>query len=153
MKFLLIIILSIIMADSTTVHQDRILKIDKDGNIIGLPKEFGPAKFDLDRSYLRIKDKAIVLPKCVSYYFKIHDKPELNLSASWYHSKDIMPYYINFDISQKNKDSGYEILVDLETLELIHVQTSVKQGKSTDNHLIKVDDSCLDEYKKSIKTV
>jgi hypothetical protein len=153
MKTLLILISFIFITNSSVVHQDTILRIDENGNIIGLPKEFGITKFDLSKKYLRIKDKEIVLPSCMNYYFDIHEKPKLKLSASWYHSKDIMPYYLNFDISQKNKDFGYTILIDLETLEIIDIEVSINQGNSTYNHEIKLDEYCLNEYKNGIKTL
>lgn len=150
MKILFIILSLIIVSNSKSVHQDSPLKIDKNNNIIGLPPEFGVSKFDLDKSYLRINDKEVVLPRCLNYYFSIHKKPNLKLSASWYHSKEIMPYYLNFDISQTNVDYGYSILIDLESLELIEVQLSIKQGNSTFSHSLKIDDSCIQEYKKRI---
>src|SRR5690606_9093006 len=126
MKALLIVISFLFLTDSNLMHEDTPLQIDKNGNIIGLPKEFSPAKFDLDKKYLRINDTEIVFTDCLNNYFNDHEKPKLNLSASWYHSKDIMPYYLNFDISQKNVDYGYTILVDLETLELIYVRKSIR---------------------------
>lgn len=153
MKTLLILISFLFLTNSNPIHQDTPLQIDKKGNIIGLPKEFSSAKFDLEKGYLKIKDKEIIFPRCLSYYFDIHEKPRLNLSASWYHSKDIMPYYLNFDISEKNKDYGYTILIDLETLELIYVNISIEQGTSTYNHRIELDETCLTEYKNGIKTL
>ncbi|MBK9391138.1 MAG: hypothetical protein IPN68_13455 [Bacteroidetes bacterium] len=116
MKALLILISFIFLSVSNLMHEDTPLKIDKDRNIIGLPEEYSPAIFDLDKKYLRINDKEIVFPDCLNYYFNDFENPKLNLSASWYHSKDIMPYYLNFSISQENVDYGYNILLDLETL-------------------------------------
>ena len=153
MKALLIVISFLFFTDSNLMHQDTPLQIDKNGNIIGLPKEFRTAKFDLDKKYLRLNDKEIVFPDCLNKYFNDHEKPELNLSASWYHSKDIMPYYLNFDISQKNIDYGYSILVDLETLKLIYVRKSITKGNSVYNLKVELDKECLDEYKSSIKAL
>src|SRR5688500_12501137 len=153
MKCLFIIISFVIMSGTNSVHRDTLLKIDNNGNVVGLPKEYSPSKFVIEKNYLRIKDKAIFLPKCVNYYFRILEKPDLRLSASWYHSKDVMPYYLNFDISQKDKDYGYRVLIDLETLKLIYVKVSIKQGDTTYDHTIKLDDSCLNEYEKSIKAM
>lgn len=153
MKVFLILISFLFLTNSNVMHQDTPLQIDKNGNIIGLPKEFRDAKFNLEKGYLKIKDKEIIFPRCINYYFDIHEKPKLNLSASWYHSKDIMPYYLNFDISEKNKDYGYTILVDLETLELIYVEISIEQGNTTYNHRIELDEYCLTEYKGGIKTL
>jgi len=151
MKFLYIILLTLITVGSNNMHQDRILEIDEDGNIIGLPEEYCPAKFDIGKNYLKINDKELRFPNCINYYFNIHDKPKLRLSASWYHSKETLPYYLNFDISQKNKDYGYSILVDLETLELIHINVSIKKGNSIYNHEIKIDERCVSDYETKLK--
>jgi hypothetical protein len=151
MKALLIVISLLFLTDTSRMHQDTPLQIDKNGNIIGLPKEFRPAKFDLEKKYLRLNDKEIVFPACLNKYFNEYEKPKLNLSSSWYHSKDVMPYYLNFDVSQKNVNYGYTILVDLETLELIYVRKSIKKGNTVYSPEIELEKQCLDEYKNSIK--
>lgn len=133
------------------MHEDTLLQIDENGNIIGLPKEFSPAKFDLNKKILRIKDKEIVFPKCLTYYFEEHKNPKLNLSASWYHSKEIMPYYLNFDISDKSVNYGYTVLIDLETLELIYVTKSISEGNTTYDSKIELNEKCRSEYKNGIK--
>lgn len=133
------------------MHEDTLLQIDENGNIIGLPKEFSPAKFDLNKKILRIKDKEIVFPNCLTYYFEEHKNPKLNLSASWYHSKEIMPYYLNFDISDKSVNYGYTVLIDLETLELIYVTKSIREGNTTYDSKIELNEKCRSEYKNGIK--
>lgn len=153
MKVLLMVISFMLFTDSNLMHQDTPLQVDKNGNINGLPNKFSPAKFNFDKKYLRLNDKEIVFPDCLNKYFNDHEKPKLNLSASWYHSKDIMPYYLNFDISQKNIDYGYTVLVDLETLELIYVRKSITKGNSVYNLKIELEEECLDEYKGSIKVL
>lgn len=135
----------------TSVHQDTPLELDKQGNICGLPEEFGNAVFNLEKRYLKINDKEIVFPQCIMLYFNIHKNPKLSLSASWYHSKKIMPYYLNFMISQKGKDYTYNVLVNLETLELIDVSFNLKQGNSLYSHEIKIGEHCLEEYQNRVK--
>ncbi len=151
MKTLLILISFLFLTNSNVTHQDTPLQIEENGNIIDLPKEFTPAKFDLNKKTLRINDKEIVFPKCLNYYFGEHKNPKLNLSASWYHSKEIMPYYLNFAISDKRVNYGYTILVNLETLELIYVEKSTTVGNTTYNTEIELEKKCLTEYKKGIK--
>jgi hypothetical protein len=116
-----------------------------------LPKQFSPAKFDWNKKKLRINDKELIFPKCMSYYFEHHKNTKLNLSASWYHSKDIMPYYLNFDISDMSVKYGYTILIDLETLELIYINKSIRKGNSTYYPEVELGKKCLTEYKKGIK--
>ena len=64
------------------------------------------------------------------------------LSASWYHSKETMPYYLSIIINGENENDYFEILVDLETLELI-----------TQPWQTKLNEECLIEYKNGIKTL
>jgi len=149
MKILLTIISFLI--NSEVIHQDTPLQIGRNGDIIGLPNEFSPAKFDTSKKRLRIRNRIIVFPECITDYFEEHKEPKLNLSASWYHSKDIMPYYLNFDISDKSVNYGYTILVDLETLDLIYVVKATTEGNSTYNQELDLDKNCLDEYKNGIR--
>ncbi len=147
MKILSFILIIFFTANSNNFHQDRILKINENGKIIGLPKEYSPAQFNIKKGYLRIRNKELTFPTCIKYYFNIHPNPKLTLSASWYHSKEIMPYYLNFVISQKNKDYTYSILVNLETLELMFVEVSILQGNSIYSNELKTDEKCMNEYK------
>nr|WP_294927135.1 hypothetical protein [uncultured Flavobacterium sp.] len=151
MKTLFILISFLFLTNADVIHKDRRLQIDNNGNIIGLPKQFNPAKFDRNKKKLRINNKELIFPKCMNYYFDQHKKTKFNLSASWYHSKDIMPYYLNFDISDKSGNYGYTILIDLETLELIDINQLIREGNTTYNPKVELGKKCLTEYKKGIK--
>lgn len=151
MKMLLILLAIVFITASPEAHEDRILQIDKTGNIIGLPKKFSPAKFDLSERKLRIAGRELVFPKCVQSFFEKHKNPELKLSASWYHSKDIMPYYLNFKIFDKNVNYTYTVLVNLETLELIYVEKENQEGNMIHSSKIVLEEKCQVEYKNSIK--
>lgn len=151
MKTLLILISFLFLTNANVMHQNTRLQIDKNGNIVGLPNKFSPAKFDISNKTLRIKNRIINFPECITNYFEEHKEPKLNLSASWYHSKDIMPYYLNFDISDKNVNYRYSILVNLETLELLELEKSTQKENSTLSEEIKLDKDCLKEYKNRIR--
>ncbi|WP_298500429.1 hypothetical protein [uncultured Algibacter sp.] len=153
MKTLLILISFLFLPNSNAMHKDTLLQIDKNGNIIGLPKEFSPAKFDLTKKTLRIKDKEIIFPECVSNYFEQHQNPQITLLASWYHSKKIMPYYLTFDISDISVNYGYKIFVDLETLELIYMNKTIREGNRIHIPRIELKKECLTEYNNRIKTL
>ena len=79
--------------------------------------------------------------------------PKIKLSASWYHSKDILPYYFNIDISHKGIDFGYSILINLETLELIEMKKTVKKENSFYSSDIDLDKKCLEQYASRIKAL
>ena len=151
MKILLILMSFLFLTNTDVVHQDTRLQIDNKGNIIGLPQQFHRAKFDWNKKTLRIKSREVIFPKCMNYYFEKNKKTKLDLSASWYHSKEIMPYYLNFDISDESVNYGYTILIDLETLELIDINKSIKKGNTTYNPKVEMGKKCLTEYKKGIK--
>ena len=153
MKIFLTLISFLFLTNINMVHQDRILKIDKNANIIGLPKKYLPAQFDLNKNRLRINDREIIFPKCVSTYFKEHKNPKLLLTASWYHQKKSLPYYLHFQITDSSVDYGYAVLVDLETLELIYIQKSTTTENSTHNTEIAIGKECLTEYKRAIRNV
>jgi hypothetical protein len=153
MKIILILIASLFLTNSSLIHQDTQLQIDKNGNIIGLPKKFSPAKFDLNKKKLRINNKEIIFPKCLNHYFEEHKSPKLKLLASWYHSKDVMPYYLHFNISYKSVNCEYTILIDLETLELIDLNKSITEGSITRNPRVELEKKCLTDYKKAIQTL
>lgn len=153
MKTLLIFLSFLFLSNPYTIHQDKILRIDKKGNIVGLPKQFAPAKFDLATKKLRIKDREVLFPKCLSSYFEQHRNPKLNLSASWYHEKRILPYYLNFEINDKNSYYGYTILINLETLELIYMNKSIIEGNKIHNPKVDLEEQCLRAYAAAIKTV
>ena len=151
MKTFLILVSFLFLTNTDLVHQDTPLQIDKNGDIIGLPNKYSPSKFDKSEKILRIRNRILVFPECITEYFEEHKNPKLNLSASWYHSKDIMPYYLNFDISDKKTNYSYTVLVDLETLELIYVKKVTQKGNSFFNEEIELDESCLNEYKNGIR--
>ncbi|MBN8567283.1 MAG: hypothetical protein J0M25_11190 [Flavobacteriales bacterium] len=156
MKTLLIFVSIILLTNSNfekVNHKNKPLKIDDNGNIIGLPKEFSPATFDVDSKTLVIKDKRISFPECFLFLFGKKNKADIRLSASWYHDKEIMPYYLNFDITPQNKKYEYSILIDLETLELMNTYKVRYKGHLPHNKKIKLDNKCVNSYKKSIVTL
>ena len=156
MKTLLIFISIIFLTFSNFEkmnHEDTPLIIDYKGTIIGLPEKFSPATFDVDSKTLAVKDKSISFPECFLFLFGEKSKADIRLSASWYHDKEIMPYYLNFDINPINKNYGYSILIDIESLELINAYKVTYKGHISYNKKINLDDKCLNYYKKSIATL
>ncbi len=82
MKMFFILMSFLFLINTDVVHQDTRLQIDNKGNIIGLPKQFNPAKFDWNKKTLRIKNREVIFPKCMNYYFAQNKNTKLNLSAS-----------------------------------------------------------------------
>lgn len=142
------------LISSNPLHKDTVLKIDKKGNILGLPQEYRKATFNLKNKHLRIKDKKITFPRCVREYFETSNISNIRVLASWYHSKKIMPYYIRFEIYQEKKARKSRILLNLETLELMNIEVSAlkeKQVLSSDE--VQLEKACLNRYKQCIRSV
>jgi len=152
MKILLVFISFLFLGSSNVLHQDTILKIDKHGNLLGLPKKYSPAKFDLAAKKLRIKDKEVVFPECVSKYFDRSFHSKVVLSASWYHETRFLPYYLNFRIGEDNA-KGYTILINLETLELIYVNKHLVIRDTIQDSEVDLGQQCSAAYRSAIKTV
>ena len=113
-------------------HQDVKLKF-KDGIILGLPEEFGPAKFDREKKILTLGGKALPLPDMLRRNFRDHrlhhwdaEAPrqageprtplayDLAFTASWYHDPLLLPPYLLMKVTPKDRDFRYEILFDME---------------------------------------
>ena len=77
---------------------------------------------------IKIGNRRISLPKCVTGFFSNIDEPNFSFSASWYHSKPILPDYeplpdyMSMIISSSIDDqSDVQVLFNLETLEVFEI--------------------------------
>jgi hypothetical protein len=110
-------------------HQDTPIQ-RKDGKLLGLPKEFQPASFDLEKKIFTISGKALKFPDSLQSLFPddrrvdqfgepnaVKGIPyELKFSASWYHGPSLLPPYLLITITPNDRDFRAEIFVDLETV-------------------------------------
>ncbi|WP_299715260.1 hypothetical protein [uncultured Tenacibaculum sp.] len=153
LKILLVVISLFSFNNTEVVHRDTPLKLDGKGNIIGLPKQYKNPKFIVKDKKLSINNKTVIFPECLQQFFKSKEYYEIDLSASWYHYKDVIPYYLNFSISSDLAEYSYSILIDLDTLELISVSKNYMEGNRFYNPEIKLEKQCLSEYKSRIKNI
>ena len=127
MRTILIIIL-ILSTSSALPHQDTVIKLKKNGTLVGLPEKYSPASFSTKELVLEIGNRKIILPECVTSFFSNIDGPTFLFSASWYHSKPFLadyeplPDYMSMIISSSNDNqSDVQVLFNLETLEVIEI--------------------------------
>ena len=112
-------------------HQDTVIRFDK-GDLLGLPKEFQPAKFDRDKKILTISGKELAFPTVLKELFADFNAEnvdadhkgdgsayELQFAASWYHGPSLLPPYMLIKIIPKRRDFRFEILVDIESISFI----------------------------------
>jgi len=127
MRTILILIL-IFSTSSALPHQDTPIKLKKNGTLVGLPEKYSPASFSSSELVLEIGNRNIILPECVTSFFSIIERPTFSFSASWYHSKPILPDYeplpdyMSMIISSSNDNqSDVQVLFNLETLEVFEI--------------------------------
>jgi len=112
-------------------HEDTLITL-KGTALVGLPAKYAPAEFDEKAFRLRVGGHAITLhPFLQTLFYFPHD---LHISASWYHDPKILPPYILLRIQPKTRQFQYEILFNLESLKLIHVEIRLEhEDRSTQN--------------------
>ena len=107
-------------SDVSSAHQDRVITIDDDGGLLGLPIEYGPAKLQIAFStastqhgwappissvVLSLGKNRTELPDCLTRILNSKSLTDVAISASWYHSEEHLPYYLNVMFL----DPGYPI--------------------------------------------
>lgn len=125
-------------------HEDTPLQL-KAGVLVGLPKVFQPAGFDLDEKILTISGKKLQLPPVLERLFPdtsridLFEEPhtfegipyDLTFSASWYHGPSTLPPYLQIGIAPRNRDFRFEILVNIQSLELLEAEMIVSLSPGT----------------------
>ncbi len=130
-------------------HEDHILEIKGD-KLVGLPDKYAPAEISLKESRLRIGDHVMVFsPLLKSLFEPPHD---LKLTASWNHDPKILPPYLVITIQPKGKDFGYELLLNLDTLDLIKLSVTLRESENSERVLpIALSDKRKEDIRKSIR--
>ena len=131
--FLLFCLLSLFLCGPILAHKDSIIHLGEDKALVGLPNEYMPAELDLQNFRLKIKNNELKFsPFLKSLFLEPYD---LRVSASWYHEKSLLPSYLLLHIQPRKKDFGYEILLNLDTLDVISVTVLLKESDSATRHL------------------
>jgi hypothetical protein len=109
-------------------HEDTLLTRDLGGAIGGLPKDYLPAQFLIDRdkkgrairASLRLTAGHYAFPECILRLFPRPPRSRISLTASWYHAGTLLPPYI--ELNFRNDDqAGLWLLFNLRTAELLEV--------------------------------
>ena len=156
-------LISILGALLTTVwctachaHQDRIVSIERDGALPVVPREYGPAylhvKFaDGSGGRQRISSVELVLgarktrlPACITALFNTSRPEDIRASASWYHSEELLPYYLSVEFYDPGsvvdpEGSGIKLLFNLHNARLIELS---KMRQSMDSRPFELAAKC-----------
>src|SRR5688500_17134089 len=107
-------------------HSDARIEL-KHGALVGLPKKYAPAELNVKASRIRVGNHVMTFSPLLQSLF---DQPHnLEISASWYHDKQILPPYITLLVHPKKKDFSYQILLNLETLQLVELSVILRESE------------------------
>jgi hypothetical protein len=113
-------------------HQDVIVNISRSGRLVGLPDRYQPARLEIPRGHdsqaharLQLATHVLELPSCISALFRETPRSHVRASASWYHDRQDVPYYLLLRLSASRSRSGpfdgWALLFNLDTAELMRV--------------------------------
>jgi hypothetical protein len=157
----LIATLLIFTSSACLAHEDRIITLNADGSLAGIPVEYGPATLRVNFSQQSARDASIKsidltlgenqvhLPICVTGLINTREMSQIRASASWYHDESILPHYLNFDFfdpgynESRSANSGYKLLFNLHNGRLIRMEALVVSGDGKGPQYVPVDVSYL----------
>jgi hypothetical protein len=137
MKRFYVLLLLAALTSAAYAHQDQLLEVQPDGSLPEIPEEFGAVYFrvsELDAEPViefTTGDHRNFLPPCITQHIKTKTPREISLSASWYHSESVLPYYVSavfYDPGydpRRSYNSSLNILFNLRTAQVIQIQRFV----------------------------
>jgi len=66
------------------------------------------------------------MPECIAERFASLSSQEILVSASWYHDEEIIPSYISFSIREGSSGPAFSLVIELDTLEIIRLDSLSK---------------------------
>lgn len=158
-----VVIAFILLSGTCFAHQDRVITLQSDGALDGLPAEFQPASLHVAFSpipagaveaiELDLGKNRIRLPLCVTGILLTERVDEIKVSASWYHDESIVPYYLAVTFFDPGYDQGipfnpgYSLMFNLRTGKLMSMDVLIvrDQGWALQNLPIHVESQCRHE--------
>jgi hypothetical protein len=142
--------LTFVALSEARAHEDTLIRLNGT-ELVGLPANYAPAELDMKAFRLRIGKRELTFPPSVRELFE--QPHDLRISASWYHSSATLPPYMLLHIQPRKKDFSYEVLLDLDTLQMIDFTLVLRiSDKETWNLGINRTDQWKKEIKDSIQT-
>ncbi len=115
MKIILKVVVIFSISMIALAHQDTVINIDGNGVFTGLPKEYQPARMDLNKWILEISNNKFQFPDCIVSQFSGVSPSKLVFASSWYHSGFFLPPYFTIEL----KSGEFSILFSMENLKPI----------------------------------
>jgi hypothetical protein len=114
---------------AASANVDRILTLDQNGVIAGLPAQYSPAKLSFEPLAgitLQLGKSRTTVPQCLSRVLEKQERRNIQITGSWTGEESpTLPYYIDikfydpgFDASRVG-NPGYSLIFSLETGKLL----------------------------------
>jgi len=142
-----VLISVLLISISVQAHKDRLITLENEC-LVGLPNEYQPAQLNLNEGRLRIKNHVMVFPPYIRSLFP-ENRYHLEITSSWYHERSILPPYLSIHIIPDGKDFSYEMLFNMDTLEIIKIEVVIHEAGNTNIRDFPV--ALSDQQKNAIK--
>ena len=130
---------------SACAHQDRIIRLSGD-KFEGLPPKYQTASFSIKDRRIGLGPVSVIVPECIWKRFGNVKEADLRFQASWYHDPSILPPYIMMSIGRTPGKTGYELLLNLDTLAVISFKKITVEPDGTYYEDIPIEASCVSDW-------
>ena len=156
MRQLILLVVLSCASSCAHAHRDRILSVQADGTIPEIPEEHGRVALETDFSLaspairFTVGDLTTVVPGCVAKLVLSQSIADVQLTGSWYHERETLPYYVKavfFEAGTARSPKQHRsiaILFNIETSEIIHVDLRDGRERAVRNGRFSVSDLCND---------
>ena len=152
---------AVLFADTCSAHQDRVISIERDGTLAGIPAEFGPGKLEVTFAtspqgekrigtlVLQLGKNRTEIPRCVTDLINTQRRSDIRAAASWYHAElKELPYYLVVTFYDSRPISstlrpGYRLLFNLHTAELFRMDAMTVHADGGQDVPVDLNDLCL----------
>jgi hypothetical protein len=160
-------LLAFVLCGVCHAHQDRIVEVNADGTLIGIPEEFGPGKLTVAFSRqatgpkilsvdVTLRGRTTHMPLCATGVIGSTRPEHIVASASWYHDEQFVPYYLSIKFVDPDFDKtslfrpGFSMLFNLRTARLIEMTAWVDRdrGKALQRLPLDLESMCPKDFEK-----
>ena len=145
-------LLTLVITGYTHAESKRHTLTLKNNQLIGLPKEYQPATFNLEENTLRIKNHEMKFPAYITSIIP-SEAYELKFISSWSHDNPLYPpEYLEIEIVTKGRDVSYHLVFDMNTLDF-QLQLIFWDSRSPRCFIVQIPKYHENQLKKSVTEI
>ena len=139
----------LLVLPSLVAHQETNIRL-LGYTLYGLPDNYQPATFVLDKKRIRIGTNAVTIPDCLWKQLVLSEKNRIDFRSSWYHDLERIPPYLVIRVKESNTEDSYNLTLNLDSLEILlfekETRNSDPSGTSVGHEQIAIKMPCLDSW-------